>query len=148
MDLGRRLRHPLVAEHRFGDAGSFTTDEPFEHGGTNTGPTPLQTVVGALCGCESAAFHRVAEERGFAYRGIEFDAEFRIDIPGRMGHPGVRQHFQIVRVEAVVETDDSDEDLASVVEETERRCPVYNLIRDADVRLETRWLRKPAGGRG
>jgi uncharacterized OsmC-like protein len=63
-----------------------------------------------------------------------------------MGQPGVRQHFQIVRVEAVVETNDSDEALASVVEETERRCPVFNLIRDAGVLLEVRWLRKPLAG--
>jgi uncharacterized OsmC-like protein len=132
----------------FGDAGSFVTDEPVEQGGTNDGPTPLQAVVGALCGCESVTFHRAAEERGFAYRSIEFDAEFRIDIRGRMGHAGVRPHFQVVRVEAVVETDESEEDLASLVEETERRCPVFNLIRDADVRLEMRWRRKPVGGSG
>jgi len=89
-----------------------------------------------------------AEERGFAYRRIKFDAEFRIDIRGRMGHPGVRPHFQLVRVEAVVETDQSEEALASIVEETERRCPVFNLIRDAGVRLEVRWLRKPLDGSG
>jgi uncharacterized OsmC-like protein len=132
----------------FGDAGSFTTDEPLEHGGTGDGPTPLQAVVGALCGCESVTFRRAAKECGFAYRGIEFDAEFRIDIRGRMGHPGVRQHFQVVRVEAIVETDESEEALASIVEETERRCPVFNLIRDAGVRLEVRWLRKSPGGPG
>jgi uncharacterized OsmC-like protein len=155
-----RVDHPLVRRKTltavnhgamrtvidFGEAGGFTTDEPVEQGGTNDGPTPLQTVVGALCGCESVTFHRAAEERGFAYRGIEFDAEFRIDIRGRMGHPGVRQHFQVVRVEAVVETEESEEALAEIVEETERRCPVFNLIRDAGVRLEMRWLRKPVVG--
>jgi uncharacterized OsmC-like protein len=127
----------------FGDTGTIITDEPVEHGGTNEGPSPLQAVAGALCGCESVTFHRTAEERGFSYQRIAFEAEYRIDIRGRMGHRGVRQHFQIVRVEAVVETDESDEALASVVEETERRCPVFNLIRDAGVRLEVRWLRKP-----
>jgi uncharacterized OsmC-like protein len=132
----------------FGDAGSFITDEPVEQGGTNRGPTPLQAVAGALCGCESVTFHRTAEERGFSYRGIAFEAEYRIDIRGRMGHRGVRQHFQIVRVEAVVETNESEEAFASMVEETERRCPVFNLIRDAGVRLEVRWLRRPLELRG
>jgi uncharacterized OsmC-like protein len=94
------------------------------------------------------AFHRTAEERGFSYRGIAFEAEYRIDIRGRMGHRGVRQHFQIVRVEAVVETNESEEAFASMVEETERRCPVFNLIRDAGVRLEVRWLRRPLELRG
>ena len=59
----------------FGDAGSFVTDEPIAHGGTNEGPSPLQAVVGALCGCESVTFHRTAEERDFAYRRITFDAD-------------------------------------------------------------------------
>lgn len=54
--------------------------------------------------------------------------------------------FQVVRVEATVETDESEEALASIVEETERRCPVFNLIRDAGVRLEVRWVRKPVDG--
>jgi uncharacterized OsmC-like protein len=130
----------------FGDAGTIITDEPVDQGGTNEGPTPLQAVVGALCGCESVTFHRTAEERGFSYHGIAFEAEYRIDIRGRMGRRGIRQHFQIVRVEAVVETDEPDEELASVVEETERRCPVFNLIRDADVRLEVRWVRRPLDG--
>ena len=131
----------------FGDAGSFVTDEPIQHGGTNAGPSPLQAVVGALCVCESVTFHRTAEERDFAYRSIAFEAEYRIDIRGRMGHAGVRQHFQIVRVEAVVETSETEHALARVVEATERRCPVYNLIRDAGVNLEMRWIRRPVGGR-
>ena len=34
--------------------------------------------------------------------------------------------------------------LAAVVEETEARCPVYNLMNDAGVNLEVRWvLRRP-----
>jgi uncharacterized OsmC-like protein len=49
-----------------GEHGSFATDEPVEHGGTGEGPSPLQTVLGALCGCESVTFNRTAAERGFA----------------------------------------------------------------------------------
>ena len=125
----------------FGDAGQMVTDEPVAHGGTGDGPTPLQTVLGALCGCESVTFNRTAAEMGLEYRGLTFEAEFRIDVRGRMGKADVRPHFQKVRVEARVDTDASDEDLARVVEETERRCPVFNLIRDANVTCEMRWVR-------
>jgi uncharacterized OsmC-like protein len=126
-----------------GEHGAIVIDEPEAHGGTGEGPSPLQTVVGALCGCESVTFNRTAAELGFAYRGIDFEAEFTIDIRGRMGHPGVRPHFQTVRVQALVDTDESEERLAAVVEETERRCPVFNLLRDAGVRLELHWIRAP-----
>jgi uncharacterized OsmC-like protein len=124
-----------------GEFGSFVTDEPQAHGGSGTGPSPLQIVLGALCGCESVTFRRTADEMGFAYEGIDFEAAFTIDIRGRMGHPKVRPHFQTVRVQATVRTDESEDRLREVVEETERRCPVYNLIEDAGVKTEMLWVR-------
>jgi uncharacterized OsmC-like protein len=127
-----------------GEFGVLVTDEPEAHGGTGEGPSPLQTVLGALCGCESATFNRTAAELGFAYRGIEFEAEFTIDVRGRMGHADVRPHFQTVRVQAIVDTDEPEDRLAAVVEETERRCPVFNLMRDAGVRLDMHWSARPA----
>lgn len=132
----------MLAVHDYGEYGTFMTDEPVAHGGTGEGPSPLQAVLGALCGCESVTFHRTAREMGFEYEGITFDAEFTIDIRGRMGMRGVRQHFQTVRVQATVITDETPERLSEVVAETEARCPVYNLISDAGVNLEVQWVRR------
>lgn len=132
----------MMAVHDYGEYGAFVTDEPTAHGGTGEGPSPLQAVLGALCGCESVTFHRTAKEFDFSYEGISFDAEFSIDIRGRMGVRGVRQHFQSIRVVATVVTSESTERLAEVVEETEARCPVYNLISDAGVKAQMQWVRK------
>lgn len=132
----------MMTEIDFGEYGDFVTDEPVTHGGTGEGPSPLQTVVGALCGCESVTFHRTAQEMDFEYEKIEFAAEYTIDIRGRMGVREVRPHFQTIRVEAVVTTPESEERLAEVVEETERRCPVFNLVTDAGVTTEMRWIRR------
>lgn len=133
----------MMAVHDFGEYGNFVTDEPIAHGGTGEGPSPLQAVLGALCGCESVTFHRAAKDMDFSYEGIEFEAEFTIDIRGRMGMREVRPHFQTVRVQATVRTDESEERLVEVVEETEARCPVYNLIVDAGVTVQMRWIREP-----
>lgn len=135
----------MMAVHDYGEYGDFVTDEPIAHGGTGEGPSPLQAVLGALCGCESVTFHRTAAEMEFEYDGISFDAEFSIDIRGRLGVRGVRQHFQSIRVEATVTTDETAEFLAEVVEETEARCPVYNLVKDAGVTVEMQWVTKPTG---
>jgi uncharacterized OsmC-like protein len=126
-----------------GEFGQFVTDEPTAQGGTGEGPSPLQVVLGALCGCEAVTFRRTATELGFEYAGIEFEGAFTIDIRGRMGVPGVRPHFQTVRVQATVRTEASEDRLRRVVEETERRCPVYNLLSDAGVNLEMVWIRRP-----
>ncbi len=52
-----------------GEFGVLVTDEPVAHGGTGEGPSPLQTVLGALCGCEAVTFNRTAAEMDFAYEG-------------------------------------------------------------------------------
>ena len=136
----------MMTEIDFGEYGDFATDEPVAHGGTGEGPSPLQTVLGALCGCESVTFNRTAAEMGFSYEKIEFEAEYTIDIRGRMGVRGVVPHFQTIRVEAIVTTSESEERLAEVVEETETRCPVFNLVSDAGVKTEMRWIRRPPQG--
>ncbi len=135
----------MMAVHDYGEYGHVVTDEPIAHGGTGEGPSPLQAVVGALCGCESVTFHRTSKDMDFSYDSIEFDAEFTIDIRGRMGLREVRPHFQTVRMQATVVTSESRERFAAVVEETEARCPVYNLLQDAGVNLETLWIAKAPG---
>lgn len=124
-----------------GEFGTFVTDEPTPHGGTGEGPSPLQAVLGALCGCEAVTFNRTATDLSFSYDSLDFEAAFTIDIRGRLGDRKVRPHFQTVRVRAVVATQESAEAFAAVVEETEARCPVMNLIVDAGVDLQVEWVR-------
>ena len=126
---------------RFEEKGSFTFDEPAAHGGGDQGPTPLTGILAALCACESVTFSRTANEMDFDYRGIEYEAAFTIDIRGRLGVRGVVPHFQTVKVEARVSTEETEVRLNEVVEETEARCPVYNLIKDAGVRINIVWVR-------
>lgn len=137
-----RNRGDMFALIDAGDYGTFSTDEPVVHGGTGKAPSPLQAVLGALCGCESVTFNRTAAEFGFAYDGIDFEADFTIDVRGRMGVEGVVPHFKTVRFQATVTTDETEDRLRELVEETERRCPVYNLISDAGVNVETVWVRQ------
>lgn len=127
-----------------GEHGTFVTDEPVAHGGSGDGPSPLQAVLGALCGCESVTFNRTAAESGFAYEGIDFEAAFTIDIRGRLGNRDVRPHCQTVKVQATVTTTETEERLREVVEESEARCPVLNLVKDAGVDARIVWVRRPA----
>jgi len=108
----------------YSEFGIGVTDEPAAHGGQSAGPSPLQAVLGALCGCEAVTFRRTATEMGFDYDRIEFDAAFTIDIRGRMGDREVRPHFQSVKLHVKVTTAQSADELAAVIQETEARCPV------------------------
>ena len=125
----------------FPGLASLTLDEPVKHGGGGQGPSPLQGVLGSLCGCEAVTFSRTAKEKNFNYNGLEFEAEFTIDIRGRMGVRSVVPHFKSVRVQVYVKTNEDEARLLEVVKETEARCPVFNLIKDAGVEIECVWVR-------
>tara|TARA_Y100000031_G_scaffold154054_1_gene200731 strand:- start:348 stop:836 length:489 start_codon:yes stop_codon:yes gene_type:complete len=125
----------------FPENSDIVFDEPIKHGGAGKGASPLQGVLGSLCGCESVTFNRTAKEMDFSYTGLSFEAEFSIDIRGRMGNRNVTPHFKSIKVQIFVKTDESEERLLEVVEETEARCPVFNLIKDAGVDIQCVWVR-------
>lgn len=130
----------------YSEFGVSVLDEPVNAGGSGDGPSPLQAVLGALCGCESVTFRRTATDMDFTYEAIRFDAAFTIDIRGRLGDRSVRPHFQTVRVRAIVTTDSPLSELEAVIRETGARCPVMNLLLDAKVDLEVDWIRENADG--
>lgn len=55
----------------------------------------------------------------------------------------MRPHFRTVRLRAIVATEESIERLAEMVAETEARCPVFNLLTDAEVDIEVEWIHEP-----
>jgi len=117
----------------------MVTDEPVSRHGTDTALTPLETVVGALCGCAGVTFERAAHELGFTYRGIDFEAGYRLDRRGLLGEAPIRPYYQAVTVRALVHTDETPSRLGDVVAVTEARCPVRNLFVDAGVELVMEW---------
>jgi uncharacterized OsmC-like protein len=122
----------------------LVTDEPVSRGGTGSAFSPLETVVGALCGCSSVTFERAAREAGLAYTAIDYDAAYTLDRRGLLGEAPVRPHYQTVQVEISVHTNATAEQLADVVAVTEQRCPVRNLLVDAGVALVMTWSSTPA----
>jgi uncharacterized OsmC-like protein len=121
----------------------MVTDEPAASGETGTTLTPLETVIGALCGCAGVTFARAAHEAGFGYDGIDFEASFTVDHRGLAGEQGGRPHFGAVRVQAWVRAAEPDAWLEDVARITERRSPVRNLLADAGVAVEMAWTAVP-----
>lgn len=126
------------------DFAAVFTDEPSSLGGTNTAPSPLETVLVALVGCDGVIINGVAKAMGFAYAGVEFRAEAQIDVRGPKGVPGIRPFFETAEIDLVVYTDEPPERLAQLEKNVEFRCPVMNLLRSAGVELTARWTSRPA----
>jgi uncharacterized OsmC-like protein len=121
---------------------AFSMDEPAELGGADTAPNPMEYVVAALCGCNGVMIPLVAKELGFTFSGIEFEATGIIDTRGLMGEEGVRTHFQKVRFQVNIQTEESEERIEQLKNEVERRCPVFNLLHDAGVEVDAKWSKK------
>ncbi len=119
----------------------IVTDEPT---GSNTAPTPLETVLSALVGCEGVIINRCAEAMKFAYSGVEFACAGQVDARGSRGVAGVRPHFQTVDLKVTLHTNEPPERVAKLRKNVELRCPVMNLLSDAGVEMNVAWETVPA----
>ena len=58
-------------------------DEPAAGGGTDEGPTPIETMIAALLGCTNVIFNRVAEKNHVEVRELSLAAEDQLRPPRR-----------------------------------------------------------------
>jgi uncharacterized OsmC-like protein len=106
---------------------------------TNTGPTPLEMCLSSLLGCEGVIINRCAEAMRFAYTAVDIDADGEVDQRGSRGVQGVRPYFNWVRIRIRVHTEEPDDRFQRLARNVEYRCPVMNLFRSADVKLDVTW---------
>lgn len=125
----------------------FATDEPDTLGGTNTAPSPLETTLAALVGCDGVIINGVAKAMEFSYAGVDFECSGQIDVRGPKGVKGVRPYFERIDMKIVVYTDEPPARLEQLKKNVEFRCPVMNLMRSAGVDLNVDWGARPAGDR-
>ncbi|SER47599.1 OsmC family protein [Salipaludibacillus aurantiacus] len=122
-------------------AGKHTLvlDEGSQMGGTDQGPNPLQASLAALASCENVTANMAAKEMNFDLKNIEFNITGEFNPKGFMGEPGVRPYFKRVEVKAVVETTESETRLKELQEKVETRCPVYTMMKAADIDMIDTW---------
>lgn len=128
-------------EHRVRHFEPVATDEPDSLGGTNTAPSPLETVLVALAGCDGVIINGCAKAMGFEYSGVDFECTGQIDVRGPRGVPGIRPYFEKIDLTITLHTDEPDDRIEKLKKNVEHRCPVTNLIRAAGVELTVEWRR-------
>ena len=125
------------------DTPDLVIDHPTERGGTNEGPTPVETVMGGLVGCDAVITHAVAKIMKFEYGAIDYTCDAQIDTRGAAGVKGVRPYFETVTVTKTIRTNEPEDRIEKLKKNVEQRCPVSNLIRDAGVDLTIEWIVEP-----
>jgi len=114
-------------------AGKFKMiiDEPPSLGGTDAGPSPVQVLLMSLAGCLNVTGHEVAKERGLALNGMKITIEGVMNPCAFIGCSfEERAGFQMIKVTVDADMEGaSKEQIASWLEDTEKRCPVTDNIK-------------------
>lgn len=107
----------------------FTVDEPPSLGGLDNGPTPVEYVLGGLLGCLNVMTYVVAGEMEIEVRGVKAEAKGELDPSKVLGTPSDnRAGFSIIEVVLEVDCDATPEQLETLLETVESRCPVSDNL--------------------
>ena len=120
---------------------TLASDEPASRGGNDTGPTPLELLMGSLCACTTVSTQRMAAKLRFTYTSLETLAEGELDTRGRKGEADVPVHHRAVRLTVRIATDESDARLERLADLVGRYCPVDSMLRAAVPDYEVVWER-------
>jgi organic hydroperoxide reductase OsmC/OhrA len=98
-----------------------------------------------LTSCNQVTASLVAEDLDITLGRWTFDVRGDLDTAVLVGGAEGNANFDRVEVRATVETDASEEQFASLVVETDRRCPVSQLFRRSGLEFTNTWTRAPLG---
>ena len=122
----------------------LTIDEPPERGGENAGPTPPETVLGALVGCTSRISHKIAEANGFEIRDMSIAVEAAFDRRGVNLEEEVEIPFLKIDITIDLTTDAGDHAVELLKAELRKFCPVSKMLRRAGTNITEIWnVRRP-----
>jgi uncharacterized OsmC-like protein len=106
----------------------FRTDFPRELGGGDAGPTPGETLLGALAGCLGSSYVATAAAEGIAIDRLEIDVAADVDLRGTYGFDSVPARPSEIEVTLRVRSDAPQEALEALAEVGKRHSPVSDAL--------------------
>ena len=108
---------------------TFDADHPAVLVGRDNGPTPVEYVLHALAACLTAGLANIAAARGVRLTEVRSTVSGDIDLNGILGlNPDVRNGYQNITVRFSVKGDAPAEKLREIVEQSQARSAVYDVI--------------------
>jgi uncharacterized OsmC-like protein len=119
--LGDEQRH--VREFR------YDSDHPEIFASEDKGSTPVEFVLVGLAGCLTAGIAAVAQNRGIQLNSVTASIEAPMDLQGILGiDADVRNGFHSITVNYRIDADASEEDIAALVAQSQKRSAVFDII--------------------
>jgi uncharacterized OsmC-like protein len=108
---------------------SFDTDHPEIFASEDNGATPVEVVLVGLAGCISAGIATVAQNRDIQLNSVKATLEAPMDLAGILGiDSDVRNGFDGITVSYEIDADASEEDIAALVAQSQKRSAVFDII--------------------
>ena len=118
------LRHDVKVRRH-----TITADEPADHGGGDSGPSPQELLAASLASCTAITIEMYARRKGWDVAGLTVDCEYT---PAERGCP---THFGLVMKMPAHLSEDQVERLQVIA----AKCPVHRTLEgevDFDERVE------------
>jgi uncharacterized OsmC-like protein len=107
----------------------FDADHPEIFASEDHGATPVEMVLVGLASCLTAGVASVAQNRDIQLNSVKATLEGDMDIYGILGvDSDVRNGFSGVKVHYDIDADASEDDIAAVVAQSQKRSAVYDII--------------------
>lgn len=108
---------------------SFDTDHPEIFAAEDHGVTPVELLLVGLAGCLTAGVASVAQNRDIQLRSVKATVDAGMDLQGILGiDSDVRNGFNGMTVNFTIEADASEEDIAALVAQSQKRSAVFDVI--------------------
>ena len=105
------------------------SDHPVHFAATDKGATPLEIVLAALASCLNGGVASIAQHRGVQLNSVKVLVEGDMSMQGTLGiDPDVRTGFGAIRVTFDIDAEASDEEIAGIVSQSQKRSAIYDII--------------------
>ena len=107
----------------------YDTDHPEIFAAEDNGSTPVEFILVGLAGCLTAGIASVAQNRGIQLNSVKATLEAPMDLQGILGiDSDVRNGFEGITVSYRIDADASDEDIAALVAQSQKRSAVFDIV--------------------
>ena len=108
---------------------NYDSDHPEIFASEDKGSTPVEFILVGLAGCLTAGIASVAQNRGIQLHSVKARLDAPMDIQGILGiDSDVRTGFDAITVNYTIDADASDEDIAALVAQSQKRSAVFDII--------------------
>ena len=128
----------FCSEATIRDFAPSASDEPEQLGGTNTGPNPVEQVLGALGNCLAVGYAANATAAGIAIRDMTVRVDGDLDLHTFLGLKDGNAGFSAIKVNVDIDSDATPEALQEFHEKVIGTSPVGHTLSRAvplDIRL-------------